>query len=72
MRGVGCGRAWSGSAPRARLPGTSPAKGPCMVTSDEIAAKVAGHTVATRFRDTVRAHPDRVALRCRTATGGVR
>jgi len=34
-----------------------------MVTSDEVAAKVAGHTVATRFRDTVRAHPDRVALR---------
>jgi len=34
-----------------------------MVTSDEIAAAVAGQTVATRFRDTVRAHPDRVALR---------
>ena len=34
-----------------------------MVTNDEIAAEVDGHTVATRFRDTVRAHPDRVALR---------
>jgi len=36
-----------------------------MVTSNEIAARVAGHTVVTRFRDTVRAHPDRVALRWR-------
>ena len=34
-----------------------------MVTSDEVAARVAGQTVATRFRDTVRSHPDRVALR---------
>jgi long-chain acyl-CoA synthetase len=38
-------------------------------TSDEIAAAVAGHTVATRFRDTVLAHPDRVALRCKQADG---
>jgi long-chain acyl-CoA synthetase len=36
-----------------------------MVTTDEITARVAGHTVATRFRDTVRAHGDRVALRWR-------
>ena len=34
-----------------------------MVTSDEVAARVAGQTVATRFRDTVQRHPDRVALR---------
>jgi long-chain acyl-CoA synthetase len=34
-----------------------------MSTSAEIAAEVAGHTVTTRFRDTVRAHGDRVALR---------
>ena len=34
-----------------------------MVTSAEIEAEVAGQTVATRFRDTVRSHPDRVALR---------
>ena len=34
-----------------------------MVTSDEVAASVAGQTVATRFRETVRSHPDRVALR---------
>jgi long-chain acyl-CoA synthetase len=33
------------------------------VTSDEIAAAVDGHTVATRFRDTVRRQPDTVALR---------
>jgi long-chain acyl-CoA synthetase len=36
-----------------------------MVTSEEIAAGVAGQTLGTRFRDTVRAHPDRVALRWR-------
>jgi long-chain acyl-CoA synthetase len=35
------------------------------VTSDEIAAAVAGHTVTTRFRDTVKAHGDRVAIRCK-------
>jgi long-chain acyl-CoA synthetase len=39
------------------------------VTSEEIAAAVAGHTVATRFRDTVAAHPDRVALRWKTEDG---
>ena len=33
------------------------------VTSDDIAAKVAGKTVATSFRDTVQAHGDAVALR---------
>ena len=38
-------------------------------TSDELTAAVAGHTVATRFRDTVRAHPDRVALRCKVTSG---
>jgi len=36
-----------------------------MLTSNEIAAEVAGQTVATRFRETVRAYPDRVALRWR-------
>jgi len=40
-----------------------------MVTSDEITAAVAGHTVATRFRDTVRAHPDQVALRWKDGDG---
>jgi long-chain acyl-CoA synthetase len=40
-------------------------------TSDEISAAVAGRTVATRFRDTVRAHPDRVSLRCKTADGWI-
>ncbi len=40
-----------------------------MATSEEIAAAVAGHTLATRFRDTVRAHPDRVALRWREGQG---
>ena len=37
-------------------------------SSDELAAAVAGQTVATRFRDTVRAHGDRVALRCKDVT----
>jgi long-chain acyl-CoA synthetase len=40
-----------------------------MATSEEIAAAVAGHTLATRFRDTVRAQPDRVALRWREGQG---
>jgi len=40
-----------------------------MSTSDEIAAEVDGHTVATRFRDTVRAHGDRVALRWKDGDG---
>jgi long-chain acyl-CoA synthetase len=40
-----------------------------MLTSDEIRASVAGHTVATRFRDTVRATPDRVALRWKDSDG---
>jgi long-subunit acyl-CoA synthetase (AMP-forming) len=40
-----------------------------MLTSDEITASVAGHTVATRFRDTVRATPDRVALRWKDGDG---
>ena len=39
------------------------------VTSDEIAAAVAGHTVATRFRDMVAARPGQVALRWRTEGG---
>ena len=33
------------------------------VTSEQIARTVSGHTVATRFRDMVRARPDQVALR---------
>ena len=41
-----------------------------MLTSDEITALVAGHTVATRFRDTVRAEPDRVALRWKDTSKG--
>ena len=40
-----------------------------MLTSDEIMASVAGHTLATRFRDTVRATPDRVALRWKDGDG---
>jgi long-chain acyl-CoA synthetase len=40
-----------------------------MATSEEIAAAVSGHTVTTRFRDTVLAHPDRVALRWKEADG---
>jgi long-chain acyl-CoA synthetase len=40
-----------------------------MPTSKEIAAAVEGHTVATRFRDTVRDHPDRVALRWKDGDG---
>ena len=40
-----------------------------MTTSQEIAAAVEGHTVATRFRDTVRDHPDRVALRWKDGDG---
>jgi long-chain acyl-CoA synthetase len=39
------------------------------VTSEQIAAAVAGHTVATRFRDTVAARPDQVALRWKTEDG---
>jgi long-chain acyl-CoA synthetase len=39
------------------------------VTSADIAAAVAGHTVATRFRDTVRRVPDRVALRWKAGDG---
>ena len=39
-------------------------------TSDELAAAVAGHTVTTRFRDTVGAHGDRVALRCKASPIG--
>jgi long-chain acyl-CoA synthetase len=35
------------------------------ISSDEITAAVAGYTVTTRFRDTVRAHGERVALRCK-------
>src|SRR6185295_19673743 len=35
----------------------------------EIAAAVAGQTVATRFRDTVQQHPDRVALRWKDGDG---
>ncbi|MEX2269492.1 MAG: AMP-binding protein, partial [Acidimicrobiia bacterium] len=38
------------------------------VSSDDIARTVAGHTVATRFRDTVREHGARVALRWKEAT----
>jgi long-chain acyl-CoA synthetase len=38
-------------------------------TSEELAAAVAGHTVATRFRDQVAAHPDRVALRWKVGDG---
>ncbi len=41
-----------------------------MLTSEEIMASVAGHTVATRFRDTVRAAPEQVALRWKDADGG--
>ena len=33
------------------------------LTNDEIEALIAGATVASRFRDSVRAHPDRLALR---------
>ncbi|MEX2257044.1 MAG: long-chain fatty acid--CoA ligase [Acidimicrobiia bacterium] len=40
-----------------------------MATSDEIAAAVSGTTVTTRFRDTVRAHADRVALRWKDGEG---
>jgi long-chain acyl-CoA synthetase len=39
------------------------------VTSEQIAAAVAGHTVATRFRDMVAARPDQVALRWKTEHG---
>jgi long-chain acyl-CoA synthetase len=39
------------------------------VTSDEVAAVVAGHTVSTRFRDTVRRVPDEVALRWKQGDG---
>jgi long-chain acyl-CoA synthetase len=52
-------------APRRCAKAKQSGKGAEMVTSDEIAAEVAGHTLGTRFRDTVRAHPDRVALRWR-------
>ena len=40
-----------------------------MATSDEIAAAVSGTTVTTCFRDTVRAHADRVALRWKDGEG---
>ncbi|MSO78238.1 MAG: long-chain fatty acid--CoA ligase [Acidimicrobiia bacterium] len=43
--------------------------GKAWTTSNELTAVVAGHTVATRFRDTARAHPDRVALRCKSGDG---
>ena len=43
--------------------------GTAHTTSDELTAAVAGHTVVTRFRDTVRANPDRVALRCKDGDG---
>src|SRR4051812_37663033 len=39
------------------------------VTSDELTAAVAGHTVSTRFRDTVRRVPDDVALRWKQDDG---
>jgi long-chain acyl-CoA synthetase len=39
------------------------------LTSAELAREVEGQTVATRFRDTVRARPDAIALRCRSADG---
>jgi len=39
------------------------------VTSEQLAAAVAGETVTTRFRDTVRAYPDRVALRWKAGDG---
>jgi long-chain acyl-CoA synthetase len=39
------------------------------VTSEELARAVAGQTVATRFRDTVAARGDAVALRWRTGEG---
>jgi long-chain acyl-CoA synthetase len=39
------------------------------VTSEDIAQVVAGQTVATQFRDTVRARPDRVALRWKDGDG---
>jgi long-chain acyl-CoA synthetase len=40
-----------------------------MVTSDELAASVAGQTVSTRFRDTVQTCADRVALRWKQGDG---
>jgi long-chain acyl-CoA synthetase len=47
---------------------TGPSFAGAEISSDEIAAAVAGHTVTTRFRDTVRAHGERVALRCKVVT----
>jgi long-chain acyl-CoA synthetase len=41
------------------------------VSSEEIAGAVAGQTVTTKFRDTVAARPDAVALRCRQGDGWV-
>ena len=38
-------------------------------TDEQITAATAGQTVATRFRDTVRAQPDQVALRCKAGDG---
>jgi long-chain acyl-CoA synthetase len=38
------------------------------LTSSELAREVEGQTVATRFRDTVRARPDAIALRCRSGS----
>ncbi|MBK5290015.1 MAG: long-chain fatty acid--CoA ligase [Acidimicrobiia bacterium] len=38
-------------------------------TDEQIDAATAGQTVASRFRDTVRACPDRVALRCKAGEG---
>ncbi|MBM3670631.1 MAG: long-chain fatty acid--CoA ligase [Actinobacteria bacterium] len=40
------------------------------ITSDDLAAEVAGHTVTSRFRDTVQTHGDRVALRCKDPSAG--
>ncbi|HEY7105336.1 MAG TPA: long-chain fatty acid--CoA ligase [Acidimicrobiia bacterium] len=44
---------------------------PGAVTSDQIAAAVAGQTIPRRFLATVGAHPDRVALRTRAGDGHV-
>ncbi len=49
--------------------GLGRARLPAMTTSEEIAADVEGSTVATRFRDTVRQHGDRVALRWKDGDG---
>jgi long-chain acyl-CoA synthetase len=42
-----------------------------MITSAELDARVAGQTVTSRFADTVRAHPDLVALRAKDGDGWI-